>query len=194
LSRVSASETTDLFQRARTGSERDLEAFYERSARKLLPWIRLRMGRALRAEMESRDILQAVLIKSLDRLEQVQDPSAAMAWLARIAENEIRDRIDYHGRQRRDAARRVPLDSQADLVPAPVRQALSQAIVTEETERLERALEALPDAHREIIVLRMFEELTFRDIGARLGKSEDACRMAFARAMAALTLQMAGRP
>lgn len=194
MSRVSASETTDLFQRARAGSERDLEAFYERSARKLLPWIRLRMGRALRAEMESRDILQAVLIKSLDRLEQVQDPSAAMAWLARIAENEIRDRVDYHGRQRRDAARRVPLDSHADLVPAPVRQALSQAIVTEETERLERALEALPDAQREIIVLRMFEELTFRDIGARLGKSEDACRMAFARAMAALTLQMAGRP
>jgi RNA polymerase sigma-70 factor (ECF subfamily) len=75
-----------------------------------------------------------------------------------------------------------------------VRQALSQAIVTEETERLERALEALPDAQREIIVLRMFEELTFRDIGARLGRSEDACRMAFARAMAALTLQMAGRP
>jgi RNA polymerase sigma-70 factor (ECF subfamily) len=183
-----------LFQRARAGSERDLEAFYERSARKLLPWIRLRMGRALRAEMESRDILQAVLIKSLDRLEQVQDPSAAMAWLARIAENEIRDRVDYHGRQRRDAARRVPLDSHADLVPAPVRQALSQAIVTEETERLERALEALPDAQREIIVLRMFEELTFRDIGARLGRSEDACRMAFARAMAALTLQMAGRP
>ena len=34
-----------------------------------------------------------------------------MAWLARIAENEIRDQADYHGRQRRDAARRVSLEA-----------------------------------------------------------------------------------
>jgi hypothetical protein len=33
-----------------------------------------------------------------------------MAWLARIAENEIRDRADYHARQRRDARLEVPLE------------------------------------------------------------------------------------
>ena len=37
----------------------------------------------------------------------------------------------------------------------------------------------------------MLEELSFREIGARLDKSEDACRMAFARAMTALTLRIA---
>ena len=186
-------DTAELFERARAGADRDVEAFYERSARKLLPLIRLRLGRTLRGELESRDILQAVLIKSLNRLDQVKDPASVMAWLARIADNEIRDRADYHHRQRRDAVRRVPIDEEAGALPSPVRQALSQAIVTEETERLEQALETLPDAQREIIVLRMLEELSFREIGARLGKTEDACRMAFARAMTALTLQMAGR-
>jgi RNA polymerase sigma-70 factor (ECF subfamily) len=189
---MSGQETAELFQRARAGGSGDLEAFYERSARKLLPWIRLRMGRTLRAEMESRDILQAVLIKSLDRLDQVRDPASVMAWLARMADNEIRDHVDYHTRQRRDAAQRVPIDDHVEALPAPVRQALSQAIVSEETERVERALESLPEAQREIIVLRMLEELSFRDIGARLGKSEDACRMAFARAMTTLTLRIAG--
>jgi RNA polymerase sigma-70 factor (ECF subfamily) len=187
----SASETADLFERARAGGSGDLDAFYERTARKLLPWIRLRMGRTLRAELESRDILQAVLIKSLDRLDQVRDPGSVMAWLARIAENEIRDRVDYHARQRRDAAQRVPIDDHVEALPSPVRQALSLAIVTEETERLERALESLADAQREIIVLRMLEERSFGEIAARLGKSEDACRMAFARAMTALTLRAA---
>jgi RNA polymerase sigma-70 factor (ECF subfamily) len=148
------------------------------------------MGRALRAEMESRDILQAVLLKTFERIDQVQDPAAVMGWLARIAENEIRDRADYRQRQRRDAALRVPIEDAAD-VPAPVRQALSLAIITDETERLERALESLPEAQREIIVLRKLEELTFPELAARLGKSEDACRMAFARAMSALTLKMA---
>ena len=116
-----------------------------------------------------------------------------MSWLARIAENEIRDQADYHQRQRRDAARKSPLEDAAD-VPAPVRQALSQAILGEQTERLEAALESMSAAQRELIVLRKFEELTFPEIATRLGKSEDGCRMAFSRAMAALTIKMSAKP
>jgi RNA polymerase sigma factor (sigma-70 family) len=75
-----------------------------------------------------------------------------------------------------------------------VRQALSQAILSEQIEELERALEALPEAQRDVIVLRKLEELTFPEISARLGKSEDACRMMFARAMTDLTLRLPARP
>ena len=156
----------------------------------MLPLIRLRLGRTLRREMESRDILQTVLCKSFDRLEQVKDPSAVMGWLARMAENEIRDQADFHGRDRRDAALRAPIDDAAS-VPAPVRQALSLVIISEEMARLERALESLTDAQREIILLRKLEELSFPEIARRTGKTEDACRMAFSRAMAALTVRLA---
>jgi RNA polymerase sigma-70 factor (ECF subfamily) len=131
-----------------------------------------------------------VLLKSLTRLPQVRDPAAVMGWLSRMADNEIRDRVDYAHRQRRDAVRRVPVDEDVMDLPSPIRQALSLAIVAEEHERLERALEALPDAQREAIVLRKLEELSFPEMAVRLGKSEDACRMMFARAMAALTLQL----
>jgi len=141
--------------------------------------------------MESRDILQAVLCKSIGRLDNVKEPAAVMAWLARIADNEIRDQADYYKRRQRDAAMRAPIEDAAD-VPAPIRHALSQAIVSRQTEALEAALEELGDAQREIIVLRKLEELTFPEIASRLGKSEDACRMAFSRAMAALTLKLAG--
>lgn len=190
VTRVSAVETRELFERARAGSDADQNAFFDRAARKLMPLIRLRMGRSLRSDVESRDILQAVLLKSLNRLNQVRDPAAVMGWLARIADNEIRDRADYVSRQRRDAARRVPLDEEAVEVPAVVHQALSQVILDERAKKLEAALESLPDTQREVIVLRMFEELGFAEIGRRIGKSEDASRMAFARAMAALTLRM----
>lgn len=192
FSAMAAGETQALFERARGGGPADLNAFYERCARKLLPLIRLRLGRTLRAEMESRDILQSVLCKSLEKLDHVRDPAAVMGWLARIAEHEIRDQADFHQRQRRDAARRAPLDDAAS-VPAPIRQALSRVILTEQAERLEQALESLPEAQRELIVLRKLEELTFPEIAARLGKSEDACRMAFSRAMAALTMRLGAR-
>jgi len=184
-------DTRALYDLARRGSPENVNAFYERCARKLLPLIRLRLGRTLRREMESRDILQAVLCKSIGRLDNVKEPAAVMAWLARIADNEIRDQADYYKRRQRDAAMRAPIEDAAD-VPAPIRHALSQAIVSRQTDALEAALEELGDAQREIIVLRKLEELTFPEIASRLGKSEDACRMAFSRAMAALTLKLAG--
>jgi RNA polymerase sigma-70 factor (ECF subfamily) len=189
---VPGADTSELFLATRRGAPGAADAFYERCARKLLPLIRLRMGRSLRSEIDSRDVLQSVMLKAVPRLDQVEDPRAVMAWLARIAENEIRDQADYRQRQMRDAARRAPLEDAAD-VPAPIRQALSQAIANQQLARVEDALESMSPAEREIIVLRKLEELTFAEIGRRLGKSEDACRMAFARAMAALTLRLAGR-
>ena len=185
-------ETTALVDRARAGSAPALDALYARAAAKLLPIIRLRLGPSLRSDLESRDILQAVLLKSFERLAQFEGAQTGswMAWLARIADNEIRDRADYRSRGRRDAALRAPLD-EATAVPAPVRSALSQAIVSEQADRLERALGLLSETHREIILLRQFEELTFPEIAARLGKRDDACRMLYARAMTALTVAMA---
>jgi len=44
--------------------------------------------------------------------------------------------------------------------------------------------------HREVILLRKFEDLSFKEIAARMGRSEDACRMLLARALAALTIEL----
>jgi RNA polymerase sigma-70 factor (ECF subfamily) len=185
-------ESTELLRRAREGSDEALNELYARHAGKLLALIRLRMGKDLRAQLESRDILQAALLKSFEHLGQLDgsDTGSVMGWLARIAENEVRDRADYHGRQRRDARREVPLDEGFGAVAERARSALSQVIWGEEAERLERALESLDEKHREVILLRKYEELSYREIGERLGKSEDACRMLLARAMTALTLAM----
>ena len=186
--------SADLLQRAKQGSDAALNLLYERCGNRLLAYIRLRMGRELRARLESRDILQATLLKSVTHLHELkgQQTQSLMAWLARIAEHEIRDRADYHQRQRRDAAREVPVDDAAPALAAAGRSPLSQVILDEQARRLERTLESLTPAQREIVLLRKFEELTFPDIARRLGKSEDACRMAFARAMTALTLALGG--
>ena len=186
--------SADLLERAKAGSADAVNELYERCAGRLLAYIRLRMGRDLRARLESRDILQATLLKSVEHFEDFegQHSGSLMAWLAKIAEHEIRDRADYQHRQRRDAAREVPIETDAAL-PAAARSALSQAILTEEAEQLEAALESLTAAHREVILLRKFEELPFGEIARRLGKSEDACRMLLARAMTALTLKLAGQ-
>jgi RNA polymerase sigma-70 factor (ECF subfamily) len=183
--------STDLLHRAKQGSEAALNLLYEQCAARLLAYIRLRLGRELRSKLESRDILQATLLKSLTHLHELKgdERESLMAWLARIAEHEIRDRADYHRRLRRDAAREVAVDDDAPLAAAG-RSALSRVILDERARRLEEAMETLLPAHREVILLRSFEELSFREIAKRTGRSEDAARMLFARAMTALTMAM----
>jgi RNA polymerase sigma-70 factor (ECF subfamily) len=183
-------ETTRLLARAREGSSEALNEVYGRFAGRLLALIRLRLGPGLRSQVESRDVLQATLLKSFERMDQFEGSRGAtlMAWLARIAENEIRDLADHHTRQRRDVRRNVPLSGAGGALVDNVRSLSSQVVLEEEMLRLEAGLESLAEHHRQIIVLRKLEELGWAEIAGRLGKSEDACRMLLARAMTALTL------
>ena len=185
-------ESTALLLSAKAGSAEALNRLYQRVGGRLLAVIRLRMGRDLRRRMESRDILQATLVKSFERLDQFAGGDAAtlMAWLARIAENEIRDQADFQHRQRRDIALSIPLDEAGEAMATRVRSAFSQVAIGEDAARLEAALETLDEDHREVIVLRKLEELSFKEIAARMGRTEDACRMLLARAMVALTLKL----
>ena len=127
-------ETTALLVSARAGSAAALDSLFERCAGKLLSLIRVRMGKGLRSRVESRDILNASLMRAFERIDQFErsDGRSLMAWLARIAENEIRDQADYDHRQRRDVDRDGPgstvaLGEAAGELPAPLRSALSQA-------------------------------------------------------------------
>ena len=185
-------ESTALLLAARAGSADALDRLYQRVSGRLLAIVRLRMGRDLRSRMESQDILQATLIKSFERLDQFAggDGATLMAWLARIAENEIRDQADFQHRQRRDIAASIPLDAAHELMATRVRSAFSQVAIGEDVARLEAALEKLDPDHREVIVLRKLEELSFKEIAGRMGRTEDACRMLLARAMVALTLKL----
>ena len=68
--------TTDVVRAALAGgragvaSNAALDRLYERCTPRLLSYIRLKLGRALRARLESRDILQATLLKSFQHLDE----------------------------------------------------------------------------------------------------------------------------
>jgi len=184
--------TAVLLKQAKAGSPAAAEALFRRLGGRLLGLIRLRLGRELRGRLESRDILQQVMLKAFLHLDGVQavDTPALLGWLARIAENEIRDLADFHSRQRRDAACDRELEALPGELAQQVRSQVSQLVLDEELLRLEQALEQLEPVHREVILLRRFEELSFEEIASRLNRSPDACRMLLARAMAALAIRM----
>ncbi|MCP3981951.1 MAG: sigma-70 family RNA polymerase sigma factor [bacterium] len=183
---------TTLLRRAREGSREALNDLFERYSARLLAVIRLRMGRGLRSRLDSRDILGASMLKAFRKLDGFagDDSRTLMAWLARIAENELRDQADFHGRGKRDAGRDVVPSGGLDELAADVRTQSSRVVLDERLSQLERALLQLDEPQREVILLRKLEEMSYVEIGRRLNKSPDACRMLLARAMTALTLKM----
>ena len=186
-------QTTVLLLQAREGSSDAMDRLFDHVAVRLLALIRLRMGSKLRSRMEPRDILQASIIKAFERLEQLkgEDSESLMTWLVRIAENEIRDQAGFQNHKRHDMDRDIPLkDEGQERLQAHVRSRISRVILSDEMKHLEEALENLDPEHREVILLRKMEELSYEEIGRRLGKSADTCRMLLARAMTAVTLKL----
>jgi RNA polymerase sigma factor (sigma-70 family) len=60
-------------------------------------------------------------------------------------------------------------------------------VVAEQTERLQRALDALPPHYREVIRLARLEALPLAEVASRIGRTEDAARNLLFRAIGALS-------
>jgi RNA polymerase sigma-70 factor (ECF subfamily) len=189
---MSQDRRSALLREAREGSPEALDDLFREIGPPLLALIRMRLGPLLRRRVDSQDVLQATLLKAFTRLDQFEGSGSntLMGWLAVIARNEVRDLADYHRRGRRDVGAEVPIEEEAARLEAEVRTLVRRLDLEEQQLRLERAIDDLKPEHREVILLRKYEDLTFEEIGRRLGRSPDACRMLLARAMTALTRAM----
>lgn len=195
----SLTQTLALVQAAQGGDRVALERLLARYQERVRRIVRLRLGPGLRSQLESADILQQVLLdafRSLDRYE-ARDEAGFLAWLAGIAEHRIRDAADYHASDKRDPARVQPLarDTDSSTPSQPLTDPQSgppeTASRAEQVERLEACLAQLPEADRELIVLRDYVGLSWAEVAERTGSpSPDAARMRYAGVLVHLGRQM----
>lgn len=193
-------QTLDLLHAAQAGDRQALERLLIRYQERIRRIVRMRLGPALRQQLESGDILQQVLLdafRSLDRYE-ARDEAGFLAWLAGIAEHRIRDAADYHASEKRDPARERPLET-PDVGGTSVAESLvdvsaspsERASRAEQVRRLEDCLASLPEADREVIVLRDYIGLSWAEVAKRVGSpSPDAARMRYATLLVELGRQM----
>jgi RNA polymerase sigma-70 factor (ECF subfamily) len=186
--------TIELMKRAKAGSNEAIDLLFESCAKKLLALIRLRLGPAMRHHLESGDILQATMLKAFENLESFRGEGSGslMGWLVRIAENEIRDQHQFLHRERRDVERTQRASGCSQSLIVSVRSASSRVLLTTQEVRIEAAIEGLSEHQREVVLLRVYSELTYPEIAERLDTTPDACRMMYARAMARLSLELEG--
>lgn len=145
----------------------------------------------LKSRCDDSDLVQETLLKATQHRDQFCGRSAAEleAWLREILLNQITDVVRFHARQQRDinAERSMPTAE----VPSTDPSASTELQSVESRERIWKAVNALPENHRTVILLRMRTDLSFAEIGTRMNRSADAVRMLWGRGIVMLGEKLA---
>ncbi|MEO0479749.1 MAG: sigma-70 family RNA polymerase sigma factor [Planctomycetota bacterium] len=166
------------------------EIAFERYRERLMSVVYLRMGPDLRARLDPEDVLQEVAIEAINSWHTLEDPANAGAWLVTLARRKVarilRDQVGVAARDPK-RERGIPTD-----LPVADRRS-GPATLADRNDRLvllEQALEQLTDDHREVVVLARIEGLSAREIGDRMGRSENAVHLLLGRALKRLAKEL----
>ena len=138
----------------------------------------------LRGKLDLADLVQQTMLRALAAIDEVHLPDAAAvcAWLRRILANELLDAIKHFHRDKRDVAREQSLEADLEQSASGMVRWLAavqtspsgKASRNEQLLRLADALAELPEAMREVVVLKHCQGWTLQRIADRLGKSVPA--------------------
>jgi RNA polymerase sigma-70 factor, ECF subfamily len=184
---VQAESTADLLARIRTGDRNARDRLVARYLPVLTRLAHGRLPRSARSLLDTDDLVLMTLEKALNHMEtfEPRHQGALLAYLRRAMLNQIRDEI-------RHAARRPERADLADDHPGTSPSPLEVLIGRETLERYDAALDSLPEAQHEAVVLRLEMGLSYREIAERTGSpSPEAVRMSIQRALARMAKQMA---
>ena len=164
-------------QRGNAGAVNELFTRYIPRLRRILC---IKINSAQRAAVVPDDVLQETLIVASRRLNELElrTPSSILQWLSKIADYEIKNRLEYLHAQKRDPSRELRMRSDSDsedqvgvVVPSED-PTPSQSFARSEMEDLvDMHLKQLePADYREVILLRDYYEADWEKIRSILDR------------------------
>lgn len=121
-----------------------------------------------------------------------QTEEELLAWLYRILRNRAGQAVrQYRLAAKRDVRFECSLSAGGDIqVAADVETPSRQVVATEEVDRLLRALSGLPGHYQDVIRLRNTDRKSFEEIGTLMGRSPEAVRKLWVRAIEQLRVAL----
>lgn len=156
-----------LVDRAREGNPEAMDELVKRHHASVF---RVALG-ILRDEDAAADVAQDSFLKAFKGLGGFRGDAAFRTWLLTITANEARGVLRRLGRRRETGLDDVgPLASAQETAEDSVEKG-------QEAERVKVLLQELPEKQRQAVALRIFEGLSFKEVGAVIGSSEGAARV-----------------
>lgn len=155
---------------------------------RLLARIRLMMGPAARKCLESGDVLQSVFAEALRNLRagDLREERVFLRWVTAVARNHIVDAVRHNREHSLEAL-------SSELIAGGENSIAAQLTLEERSQRLVEALEELDPVRQRVVELRALDGLSWQRVAEELGRSEEAVRKLYNRALLELG-QILGRP
>ncbi|HET6882750.1 MAG TPA: sigma-70 family RNA polymerase sigma factor [Pirellulales bacterium] len=162
---------------------------------------RVELGRRLQTKVDAADVVQETFLEAHRNfgLFRGRTEPEFVSWLREILAGRICNLLRHYfgtkGRDlRREQAWNVNIDQSSRAIDRgffALQSTPSQHVAQrEQGVLLAEALARLPDDYREVVVLRHFEELTFPEVGRRMGRTVDSVQKLWVRALATLKQSM----
>ncbi|MDX2154519.1 MAG: sigma-70 family RNA polymerase sigma factor [Bryobacteraceae bacterium] len=169
----------ELARRLLAGDDGAFDSFVDHFQKRVFQYVYLMCG----SREDAEEVAQETLLKVFQNLDQLREPERVKPWVFRIAKNAC---LMKRRRSIFAPPRELPLQDAAhevvDRSPAPEERILQ----SEMSALVHRALAALPDLYRSVILLREFEELSTAEAAEVLDVSEDVVKTRLHRGRLAL--------
>jgi RNA polymerase sigma-70 factor (ECF subfamily) len=154
--------TTDLelINDFKTGSEQAIALLIKRYKTKVFSQIMM----FVRDQMTAEDIFQDTFIKAIDTIKSGKyiDEGKFSQWICRIAFNMC---VDHHRRNKRmQTVHSTDEFDVMDILPASNQNAEDGLMQNQTASRVRKLVDMLPADQREVVLLRHFAELSFKEI------------------------------
>jgi RNA polymerase sigma-70 factor (ECF subfamily) len=160
----------ELVAQAREGSRPALEALVRRYQKPLF----FLCYRYVHDRDVAADLVQRTFIRALESLTAIRTPGLFSGWLFRIGVNLSLNHL-------RDGSRFVRGDDILDDESVPAHDGAMES--AEESRALQKAVARLPRRQRMIVELRVYRELTFREIGRQINTTANAAKVSYHHAV-----------
>jgi RNA polymerase sigma-70 factor (ECF subfamily) len=178
---------------AREGQQAALDELLETHRNYLRVLAASCLHREMQGKADPSDVVQETLLKVHENFHHFRGTTELewMAWLRKILVNHLTDFQKGLRRERRNVNREQSLGSLVDrssamllnLGPAPGPSPSQEAQRREAAALVADAIAELEPEDRDVVILRNLHELDWNTVGERTGRSPDAARMLWARAM-----------
>jgi len=169
LTRTDVKDDPDLplVERFRAGERRAFDELVRRHQRSI--WRIAR--RYLRNDADASDVAQQTFVRAYRALDGFRGAASVRSWLYRIAINLALNHL-------RDNKREIPDEIGEDRLSRGAT-GPQQIIADEEAARLRAAIAELPPKQRMVLELRVFEDLSFREVAEMADCTENAAKVNF---------------
>ncbi|MFS0863932.1 RNA polymerase sigma factor [Fredinandcohnia sp. 179-A 10B2 NHS] len=131
------------------------------------------------------DLTQEVFYEAIKSLPSFSHKSSIQTWLFSIANNRLKKH--YRSKKYQGQLNEMILNDERNTVTPE-----QELLKNEEKQGLINQINELDEVSKEVVTLRVYGELSFKEIGSLLGKSENYARITFHRAKLKLHKEMEG--